>query len=62
MKGLASESCMRVCDFHYYLINSLMQAGPAGRGVCSVDLCTSADQHLYNCRVPTVYSWWKTDR
>lgn len=37
-----------------------MKAGPAGRGVCSVDLCTFTDQQFYNLLVAAVYSCWKT--
>lgn len=52
-----TELC--VCELSYYLINSLMKAGPAGSGVCPIDLCTFTDQQFYNLLVPTVYSCWK---
>lgn len=38
-----------------------MKAGPAGRSVSPVDLCTFTDQQLYNLSVPTVYSCQKAD-
>lgn len=53
--GYVSQCGVRF-KWHSYLINSLMKAGPAGRGVCSVGRRTFAEQQLHHLSVPTVNS------